>query len=66
MKTQGTGENDEGWGRKRQNGRVNQMKKGSSWTQNADYRMFHSIQYVDISLRDWYKSHLNQAEVPNF
>ena len=24
------------------------------------------VQYVDISLRDWYKSRLNQAEVPNF
>ena len=48
MKTQGTGENDEGGGRKRVNGRVNQMKKGSNWTQNAGNRMFHSIYNVKV------------------
>ena len=59
MKTQGTRENDEGGGRKRENGRVNQMKKESNRTQNAGYRIFHSIYNVKVGhqvtrLRDRY------------
>ena len=40
--------NDEGGVRKRENGRVNQVKNGRKLAQNAGYRMFHSIYNVKV------------------
>ena len=62
MKTQGTGENDDGGGRKRENGRVDQMKKGTNQRQNAGYRMFHSIYNLNLGHRVKHEAPPGQPE----